>query len=120
MCCAGKTTDTTLPLLSGEEILKLMEKETPVINEIMLNIFGDSEYLNRFLNWNSVILKKRIKVDTSWLITSKEEGIGKGLMFDRILKPIYGQRQSMLVLGNNVAKNFNAQDQTIWLLVSRI
>ncbi|MDR3666419.1 MAG: DUF5906 domain-containing protein [Ignavibacteriaceae bacterium] len=112
-----KLHDTTQPLLSGDEILKLMEQQTPVINEIMLNIFGDQDYLKRFMNWNAVILNKRIKVDTSWLITSKEQGIGKGLMFDRILQPIYGKRQSMLVPGERMAKNFNAQDQTVWLKV---
>lgn len=109
--------DNSMTLLSGDEILRHMEKQTPVISEIMYNIFGDPEYLKRFLNWNAVILKNRIKVDTSWLITSKEEGIGKGLMFDRILQPIYGQRQSILEIGNEIAKKFNAQDQTLWLKV---
>jgi len=107
----------TQPLLSGDEILADMEKETPVIYEIMMNLFGEAEYLKGFLNWHAVILQNRIKLDTAWLITSKEEGIGKGLMFDRILQPLYGKRQSMLVLGNNMAKNFNSQDQNLWLKV---
>ncbi|MDR3626197.1 MAG: DUF5906 domain-containing protein [Ignavibacteriaceae bacterium] len=107
----------TQPLISGDEVLMRMEKETPVIYEIMMNLFGESEYLKGFLNWHAVILQHRIKLDTAWLITSKEEGIGKGLMFDRILQPLYGKRQSMLVLGNNMAKNFNSQDQNLWLKV---
>lgn len=109
--------DPTQPLLSGEDVLVSMERKTPVIRELMLNIFGNIEYLIRFLNWNAVILKHRVKVDTAWLITSKEQGIGKGLMFDRIMQPIYGKRQSMLVQGERMAKNFNSQDQTIWLKV---
>ncbi len=105
------------PLLSGDEVIVRMEQDTPVIFEIMMNIFGDKEYVKRFLNWNAVILTQRIKVDSAWLITSKEQGIGKGLMFDRILQPLYGKRQSMLVQGERMARNFNAQDQKIWLKV---
>ncbi|MFH0734622.1 MAG: primase-helicase family protein [bacterium] len=104
-------------LLSCSEVLIRMKTQTPVIYELMLNIFGEEEYLSRFLNWNAVILKDRIKVDTAWLITSKLQGIGKGLMFDRILQPIYGKRQSMLVQGERMAKTFNSQDQTQWLRV---
>ena len=112
-----KEHNKTHPLISGDEILIRMKNETPVIHEIMMNLFGEPEYLNRFLNWNAVILTKRIKLDTAWLITSKEQGIGKGLMFDRILQPLYGKRQSMLVQGERMAKTFNSQDQTQWLRV---
>lgn len=104
-------------LRPGNEILCQMEKTTPVIYEILMNLFGEQEYLKNFLNWNAVILRHRIKLDTAWLITSKEEGIGKGLMFDRILQPLYGKSQSLLVLGNDMDKKFNAQDQTMWLKV---
>ena len=107
----------TQPLLSGDEVLAYIQDQTPIIHELMMNVFGESEYLKRFLNWNAVILTRRIKLDTAWLITSKEEGIGKGLIFDRILQPIYGQRQSMLVQGEGMAKKFNSQDQTLWLKV---
>ena len=109
--------DNTASLLSENEVLELMKSKTPVIYEIMLNVLGKDEYLIRFLNWNAVILKERSKVDTAWLITSKTQGIGKGLIFDRILQPIYGKHQSTLVQGDRIANNFNSQDQTEWLRV---
>ena len=112
-----KNHDNSNKLLTGVEVLNQMKTQTPVIYEILMNIFGEEEYLSRFLNWNAVILKNRIKVDTAWLITSKAQGIGKGLMFDRMLQPIYGKRQSMLVQGERMAKTFNSQDQTQWLRV---
>lgn len=112
-----KNHDTTQPLFSGDDVLIQMEQQTPVIYELMMNIFGMKDYLKRFLNWNAVILKRRIKVDTAWLITSKEQGIGKGLMFDRILQPLFGNRQSILENGQRMGKNFNSLDQTQWLKV---
>lgn len=109
--------DTTQPPLDGDEVLSRMEINTPVIHELMMNVFGEAEFLKRFLNWNSSILKERIKLDTAWLITSKETGIGKGLMFDRILQPIYGKRQSSLVSARRMANKFNSEDQMLWLKV---
>lgn len=109
--------DITLPILSGDEVLSEMALQTPVIYAILMNIFGEAEYLKRFLNWNAVILTKRMKTDTAWLITSKTQGIGKGLLFDRILRPIYGERQSILVQGERIGQKFNSQDQSLWLKV---
>jgi len=94
-----------------------MKADTPVIYEIHINIFGKEEYLLWFLNWNATILNTRKKVDTALLISSKVQGVGKGLMFDRIYQPIYGENQCILEKGDRMAKNFNAQDQSIWLKV---
>ena len=36
-------------------------------------------------------------------------------MFDRILKPIFGDKQSIMVNSARMARNFNSQDQNCWL-----
>ncbi len=48
---------------------------------VMINVFGNEEYLLRFLNWNAVILQERTKVETAWVISTKEHGTGKGFNF---------------------------------------
>jgi hypothetical protein len=101
--------------LSDEQTISLLKQRTQVIYEILLNVFGDEKYVLSFINWNAAIINEREKVDTCWLITSHEQGIGKGLMFDRILKPIYGDRQAVMVNSARMAKNFNSQDLNCWL-----
>lgn len=101
--------------LNDEQTLSLLKQRTPVIYEILINVFGDEKYILSFINWNAAIINEREKVDTCWLITSHEQGIGKGLMFDRILKPIYGDKQAIMVNAARMAKNFNSQDLNCWL-----
>ncbi|MCE1168224.1 MAG: DUF5906 domain-containing protein [Sphingobacteriia bacterium] len=97
------------------ELVDLLKRRTPIIAELLLNIFGEKEYVERFLNWITFLLKERKKADSAWLITSEEEGIGKDLMFNRILKPLFGEKQSQLVNGKRIAKNFNNQDMNCFL-----
>ncbi|MCE1187613.1 MAG: DUF5906 domain-containing protein [Ignavibacteria bacterium] len=106
---------SALPKVELVELVDLMTARTPIIAELMLNIFGESKYLERFLNWITFLLKERKKADSAWLITSEEEGIGKDLMFNRILKPLFGEKQSQLVNGKRIAKNFNNQDMNCFL-----
>lgn len=101
--------------LNDEQTTSQLKQNTPVIYELLLNVFGDEKYILSFINWNSAIINEREKVDTCWLITSHEQGVGKGLMFDRILKPIYGDKQSLMVNAARMAKNFNSQDLNCWL-----
>ena len=103
---------TTLPL---NQVVAELEKRCKVIYEIMINIFGEKEYLERFINWISFILKERTKSYTAWLITSNVQGIGKDLLFIRILMPLFGEKQSQLMNGSRIAKNFNKIDMNCFL-----
>lgn len=106
---------SAFPRVELVELVDLMTMRTPIITELLLNIFGEKEYAERFLNWITFLLKERKKADSAWLITSEEEGIGKDLMFNRILKPLFGDKQSQLVNGKRIAKNFNNQDMNCFL-----
>jgi hypothetical protein len=106
---------STLSRVELVELVDLLTVRAPIITELLLNIFGENEYVERFLNWITFLLKERKKADSAWLITSEEEGIGKDLMFNRILKPLFGDKQSQLVNGKRIAKNFNNQDMNCFL-----
>lgn len=106
---------TTLPPLALNQVVSELEKRCKVIYEIMINIFGEKEYLERFLNWIAFILQARVKSYTAWLITSNVQGIGKDLLFIRILMPLFGEKQSQLMNGSRIAKNFNKIDMNCFL-----
>ncbi|MBK6915026.1 MAG: hypothetical protein IPH11_15695 [Ignavibacteriales bacterium] len=95
---------TTLPPLALNQAVDELERRCKVIYEIMINIFGQKEYLERFLNWIAFILQARVKSYTAWLITSNVQGIGKDLLFIRILMPLFGEKQSQLMNGSHIAK----------------
>ncbi len=106
---------STLPTLPLNQVVDELKNRCNVINEIMMNIFGEKEYLERFLNWMAYILQERKKSYTAWLITSNVQGIGKDLMFIRILMPLFGVKQSQLMNGSRIAKNFNKIDMNCFL-----
>ena len=97
------------------QVVAELEKRCKVIYEILINIFGEKEYLERFINWISFILQERTKSYTAWLITSNVQGIGKDLLFIRILMPLFGEKQSQLMNGSRIAKNFNKIDMNCFL-----
>ena len=106
---------STLPPLALNQVVDKLEKRCKVIYEIMINIFGEKEYLERFLNWIAYILRERTKAYTAWLITSNVQGIGKDLMFIRMLMPLFGDKQSQMMNGSRIAKNFNKIDMNCFL-----
>ncbi len=81
----------------------------------LLTLFGEKKFLERFINWIAYILQEREKSYTAWLITSNVQGIGKDLMFIRILMPLFGEKQSQLMNGSRIAKNFNKIDMNCFL-----
>jgi hypothetical protein len=103
---------TTLPL---DQVVDELEKRCKVIYEILINIFGEKEYLERFINWIAYILQERTKSYTAWLITSNVQGVGKDLMFQHMLMPIFGNKQCQMMNGSRIAKNFNKIDMNCFL-----
>jgi len=106
---------STLPTLPLDEAVAELKNRCKVIYEIMINIFGDKEYLERFINWIAYVLQERKKSYTAWLVTSNVQGIGKDLMFIRMLMPLFGDKQSQLMNGSRIAKNFNKIDMNCYL-----
>jgi hypothetical protein len=98
-----------------EELMSTLHNKTPFIMKIMTNVFGEDEYISRFLNWCAYILQARKKVDTAWLITSEAQGVGKDLIFNRILRPLFGEKQSQLLDGKEIGTRFNSQDVNCFL-----
>jgi len=106
---------STLPTLPLNQAVDELKNRCKVIYEILINIFGEKEYLERFINWIAYILQERKKSYTAWLITSNVQGIGKDLMFIRMLMPLFGDKQCQMMNGSRIAKNFNKIDMNCFL-----
>jgi len=106
---------STLPNLPLAQAVDELKNRCKVIYEILINIFGEKEYLERFINWIAYILQERKKSYTAWLITSNVQGVGKDLMFQHMLMPIFGSKQSQMMNGSRIAKNFNKIDMNCFL-----
>jgi len=68
----------------------------PTIHKIIAHVTGDSdEGLERFVNWFAYIVKYRKKTQTSWLFHGVP-GTGKGVLYDKIIRPILGKTNCSL------------------------
>lgn len=90
-----------LPLLCG----KLIEH----------TLGGDSEAVDHFLNWLAVIVQKRIKTGTAWVLTGTQ-GTGKGRIFHWLLKPILGDSYASIVSPEYFEHQFNEKLESSLLL----
>ena len=64
------------------------------ILKIMSHVLGDDPVVvEHFINWIATILQLRDRVRTSWLWHGVP-GTGKGIFFNRILRPIFGELQT--------------------------
>jgi len=54
---------------------------------------GDVEITGHFINWVAFILQERDRTLTSWVLHGIE-GTGKGILVDRILRPLFGITQT--------------------------
>lgn len=108
--------EDSYPIQLTESIIAYLTTYTPTIYSILYNILGEDIYVKHFINWLSTILRsKSRKVATAWLISSKTQGVGKDLVFKKILAPIFGEAQCQLLQGTAIGRRFNGQDQTCWI-----
>jgi hypothetical protein len=68
----------------------------PSIFSLLNNLAPDAADYEYAINWFSAILNTRTKLRTA-LIFRGPQGAGKGLMFSKLLSPLFGRRQCKLV-----------------------
>lgn len=91
-----------------DDILGRIGSEAPVFGKLLLSICGDDkDMVKRYINWLAFIFQERKKPGTAWLFWGTE-GTGKGLLFEYMLKPIFGQDHCVQVLMKDIEGNFNS------------
>jgi DNA primase catalytic core len=89
--------------------------EFPTIYRLLTNLIPVYRERKLYLNWLAGILQTRDKQLTAWVFRG-EQGAGKGLMLDKILKPLFGRKQVIQVEDQQLYSEFNPWLQNTMLV----
>ncbi len=95
--------DRTLSLDSLESELR---EKCPVIFRTMSSVCGDPRSVIGLMNWIAFIFQERKMTETAWLLHGTE-GTGKGMLVNKILKPIFGTDSVTSFLAKEIDSGFN-------------
>lgn len=93
-----------------------LPKNIPYIWWVLKNVFGDEADIKLFLNWLAYLIQYRKQSSIAWIIITRP-GTGKGLLAERILRPIFGQHAVLIDEGEAIAAQFNSEDSGCWIKV---
>ena len=78
----------------------------PIIQRIIDNVVGVGEVQKHFLNWLAVVWQQRRKPMTAWVFHGVQ-GTGKGLLFHRVLRPLFSHRHAIQKRAAELDSQFN-------------
>lgn len=78
----------------------------PTIDRILDSLLSELDAKQRFLNWLAFIFQYREKTQTAWVFFGTT-GTGKGLLFEKILRPLFGADYVVPVLTTNIEEHYN-------------
>lgn len=78
----------------------------PYTYKLLINLIPKYRERKRFLNWLAGILQTRQKQLTAWVLKG-EQGAGKGIFLDYVLKELFGRRQTVKVEDSDLQSDFN-------------
>jgi hypothetical protein len=79
----------------------------PIIDRVLESITGhDIDAKWHFINWLAHIYQTRQKTGTAWIFHGIE-GTGKGLLFSKVLRPLFGAAHTMSAGNKNIEDGFN-------------
>lgn len=94
-----------------------MAQLCPFIYRVIYHICGNSDpEFEWFINWLAFITQTRKKVETAWVF-SGVPGTGKGIFFEKILRPIMGDKYTTKKRLDHLEEQFNAYLEQTLLLV---
>ncbi len=83
-----------------------LEISYPRTYELIRNLIPEGKEREHFINWLSFIFKTREKARTAWVLKGVQVS-GKNLFFDKIIKPLFGQNQCVVVDDDRLQSDFN-------------
>ena len=90
----------------------------PTIDKVIASVCGDDPVVKEhFLNWLAYIFQTRKKTGTGFVFHGRT-GTGKGIMFDKIIRPLIGDKYVTELTVDNLSDQFNQWLETsiiIWL-----
>ena len=78
----------------------------PTIFKIIKHVLADDvEAIEHFMNWLAFIVQERERTMTAWVFQGTQ-GTGKGLLFNKILAPIFGTDQTVIKRANELSEKW--------------
>jgi len=100
----------------GEAFSKL-EFSCPTITKLIKHVLGDGETeFEHFINWLAYIYQEKQKAMTAWIFTGVP-GTGKGVLVQKVLKPLFGEQQVPMRSLENIEEQFNLYMRTALFLI---
>jgi hypothetical protein len=78
----------------------------PIIQRLLDSAVGVGPIQDHFINWLAVIWQYRIKPLTAWVLHGNE-GTGKGAIFNRVIRPLFGETNTVYKLGHELSEPYN-------------
>jgi len=94
-------------LCNGDKFIDILNKKTPHIYTLLLNLFEKNEYVDYFINYLTSFIISRKKIRTAILFAGIE-GAGKGLLIDNVLTPIFSKDYVCNVIASSLKREFNS------------
>jgi hypothetical protein len=109
------TVDFDNKILNTFQLTEYMKKEPALVTKCPPTIFkfihhalgSDNDITEHFLNWTACILQNRDRTLTSWVLHGTQ-GTGKGVVVDKILRPIFGFNQTTVRRMEEFKQPYNA------------
>ncbi len=99
-------TPTKYMLMKGDNKKIDLEVSCPRTFELLRILIPVEKEREHFINWLSFVFTKRDKARTAWVLKGVQ-GSGKNLFFEKIIKPLFGQNQCVVVDDDRLQSDFN-------------
>lgn len=117
------TVDFDNKVLNTFQLSEFMKREPRPVDKCPPTIFkfihhalgSDLEITEHFLNWTACILQTRDRTLTSWVLHGTQ-GTGKGVVVDKILRPIFGFGQTTVRRMEEFKQPYNAYMRQCFLV----
>lgn len=88
------------------DALEKLKKDLPSTYTLLGNLFVEDRYIRYFLNWLAYAAKNLKKTRNAIVIVG-EQGTGKGVLWDNIIRWVFGQDNCVTVGNADIASEFN-------------
>lgn len=85
---------------------KTVTEIPPTIRKVIESAVGTGETFTHFVNWVAGVVQLRCKTGTAWVLHGVQ-GTGKGVLFNRILKPMLGESNARAITMAQLEEPYN-------------
>lgn len=94
----------TAYMLAKPKVVKVCP---PISLRVIHHVLGsDAAITEHFINWLAYIVQERTRTCTSWILHGRT-GTGKGILFHKILRPLFGSSQTTIRTMGALAEKYN-------------